>query len=165
MATSAKVAASSDGREVTLPLVAHLITIRCKPRLLTEGDTPWMLDLGDRRYPDRYDRLGTEQWYRNIVLKGPMMFLPLRTDNAFLIAMLSTTPWTPATPECNIVLVCAEEGRMYEAITLLRASIEWAKRRKCSLWRLSSETDFDLQPIAFKLGAREANVRYVLRLE
>lgn len=124
-----------------------------------------MAELGDRRYPGRYDRLGTEMWVRNIVLKGPMMFLPIRSDNAFLIAMLSTTPWIPQTPECNVVLVCAEDGHMWEAIMLLRASIEWARRRKCSLWRLSSETDFDLAPIAHKLGATEANVRYVLRLE
>ena len=123
-----------------------------------------MLELGDRRYPGRYDRLGTEMWCRNIVLKGPMMFLPIRSDHAFLIAMLSTTPWTPATPECNVVLVCAEEGRMWEAIMLLRASQEWADRRLCSLWRLSSETDFDIGPIAHKLGATEANVRYVKRL-
>ena len=124
-----------------------------------------MLELGDRRYPGRYDRLGTEMWVRNIVLKGPMMFLPLRTADAFLIAMISTTPWMPQAPEANVVLVCAEEGHMWEAIMLLRASIEWAKRRKCTLWRLSSETDFDLAPIAHKLGANEANVRYVLRLE
>lgn len=162
MATSLKVAASSDGQALErLTVAPHFNT----PRLLTENDCSWMLELGDRRYPDRYDRLGTEQWYRNIVLKGPMMFLPIRTDNAFLIAMLSTTPWMPQTPECNVVLVCAEEGHMWEAIMLLRASIAWAKNRKCSLWRLSSETDFDLAPIAHKLGATEANVRYVKRLE
>ena len=123
-----------------------------------------MAELGDRRYPGRYDRLGTEMWVRNIVLKGPMMFLPIRSDHAFLIAMLSTTPWMPQTPECNVVLVCAEEGSMWEAVMLLRASQEWANRRLCSLWRLSSETDFDLEPIALKLGATEANVRYVKRL-
>lgn len=124
-----------------------------------------MQELGDRRYPGKYDRLGVEMWVRNIVLKGPMMFLPIRTDNAFMIAMLSTTPWVPQTPECNVALVCADDGCMWEAVMLLRASIEWAKRRKCSLWRLSSETDFDLEPIALKLGARERSVRYVLRLE
>lgn len=124
-----------------------------------------MADLGRRRYSGAYDHLGTEMWFRNIVLKGPMMFLPIKTDNAFLIAMISTTPWKPAAPECNVTLVCAEEGHMWDAVVLLRASIEWAKRRKCSLWRLSSETDFDLEPIALKLGAREAHVRYVLRLE
>ena len=123
-----------------------------------------MVELGDRRYHGRYDRLATEMWVRNIVLKGPMMFLPIRSANAFLIAMLSTTPWMPAAPECNVTLVCAEEGKMWEAIVLLRASIEWAKRRKCSLWRVSSETDFDLEPIALKLGAKERNTRYVLRL-
>jgi hypothetical protein len=52
---------------------------------------------------------------------------------------------------------------MWEAVMLLRASIEWAKRRKCSLWRISSETDFDLEPIARKLGAVEPSTRWVLR--
>ena len=163
MATSLKVAASSDGLDVAASS-RHAPYQKPRPRLITEDDVDWMLGLGDRRYPGRYDRLGTVMWMRNIVLKGPMMFLPLRTDHAFLIAMLSTTPWMPATPECNITLVCAEEGRMWEAVMLLRASIEWAKRRKCSLWRISSETDFDLAPIAHKLGATEANVRYVKRL-
>lgn len=124
-----------------------------------------MRELGDRRYPASYDRLGVEMWVRNIVLKGPMMFLPIRTDDAFLIAILSTTPWVPQTPECNVALVCAEEKHMWQAIILLRASIEWAKRRKCSLWRLSSETDYDLEPIALKLGAKERQVRYALRFE
>jgi hypothetical protein len=124
-----------------------------------------MQELGGRRYPGRYDRLATEMWVRNIVLKGPMMFLPIRSDHAFLIGMLSTTPWCPQTPECNVALVCAEEGKMWQAMMLIRISIEWAKRRKCSLWRLSSETDFDLQPIALKVGAKELNVRYILRLE
>ena len=163
MATSLKVAASSDGPDVDAS-GRRAVYQKPRARLITENCIGWMLELGDRRYPGRYDRLGTEMWVRNIVLKGPMMFLPIRTDHAFLIAMLSTTPWMPATPECNVVLVCAEEGKMWEAIMLLRASIEWAKRRKCSLWRISSETDFDLEPIAHKLGATEANVRYVKRL-
>jgi hypothetical protein len=162
MATSATGRLSSDGQALErLTVAPHFNT----PRLLTENDCGWMLDLGKRRYSNQFDFQATEQWYRNIVLKGPMMFWPMRTDNAFCIAMLSTTPWRPATPECNVTLVCAAENCMWEAVMLLRASIEWAKRRKCSLWRLSSETDFDLAPIAHKLGATEANVRYVLRLE
>jgi hypothetical protein len=161
MATSLKVAASSGG------LDADTSSRRAsyqKPRLILESDVPWMVDLGNRRYGNQYDRFGTEMWFRNIVLRGPMMFFPERTDNAFCITMISTTPWRPEAAEANVTLVCAEEGCMWEAIMLLRASIEWAKRRKCSLWRLSSETDFDLAPMAAKLGATEANVRYVKRL-
>jgi hypothetical protein len=123
-----------------------------------------MVDVGSRRYGAHYDRLATEQWVRNLVLKGPMIFLPIRTDDAFLIAMLSTTPWMPSVPECNVGMVCADDGAVWQAVTLLRASIEWARRRKCSIWRLSSDTDYDLTPIALKLGARELSVRHVLRL-
>lgn len=164
MATSLKVAASSDGSDVDAS-GRRAPYQKQQLRLITENDIAWMVELGDRRYSGRYDRLGVEMWFRNIVLKGPMMFLPIRSDNAFLIAMLSTTPWVPQTPEANVALVCADEGAMWEAVMLLRASIEWAKRRKCSLWRVSSETDFDLEPIALKLGAKERQVRYVLRLE
>jgi hypothetical protein len=162
MATSATGRLSSDGQVFKhLTVAPHFNT----PRLILEADVPWMMDLGNRRYGNQYDRFGTEMWFRNIVLRGPMMFWPCRTDNAFCIAMISTTPWRPEAAECNVVLVCAEDGHMWEAITLLRGSIDWAKRRKCSLWRLSSETSFDLEPIAAKLGATEANVRYVKRLD
>lgn len=93
------------------------------------------------------------------------MFLPIRTDDAFLIAMLSTTPWRPSTPECNVALVCADNGCMWQAVQLLRFSIEWARQRKCSLWRVSSETDFDLTPIAHKLGATTPDHRWIMRFE
>lgn len=133
-------------------------------RLLTENDIPWLLEIGSRRYPDHYDRIATEGWFRNLVLKGPLMFLPIRTDDAFLIAMLSTTPWRPSTPECNVAMIAADDGCAWQAVTLLRISIGWAKSRKCFLWRLSSETDFDLKPIARKLGATEPDHRWVLKL-
>lgn len=122
-----------------------------------------MLDLGNRRYSNQFDRIATEGWFRNLVLKGPLMFLPVRTDHAFLIAMLSTTPWRPSTPECNVAMICADYGCMWEAVALLRYSIEWAKKRKCWLWRLSSETEFDMEPIARKLGATEPDNRWILR--
>jgi hypothetical protein len=143
----------------------ELVRARRQPRLILEGDVPWQVDLAKRRYPASFDFLAGEMWMRNIVLKGPMMFLPIRTDNAFLVAFISTTPWRPSEAECNVTMVCAEEGAMWDAMILLRASIEWGKRRKCTIWRLSSETDFDLEPIALKLGAHERSIRYVMRLD
>ena len=133
--------------------------------MITEADIPWMREVGARRYPqDKFDHDGTEGWVRNIVLKQPFLFLPIRTDNAFLIAMLSTSPWTPAEFETNIVMVCADHGFMWEALRLLRVSIEWGKRRKCSSWRLTSEND-DLTMLARRVGATEISPRFMLRLE
>jgi hypothetical protein len=162
MATSATGRLSSDGQALERLTVAPRNNT---PRLLTEGDCGWMLALAKRRYSNHFDFQATEMWYRNLVLKGPMLFYPMRTDNAFCISMLSTTPWNPSTPEANVVLVCADENCVWEAVTLLRASIAWAKNRKCSLWRVSSETHFDLGAIAHKLGAKEPQVRWVMRLE
>lgn len=117
-----------------------------------------------KRYPsDKFDRFGTEGWIRNTVLKSPLLFFPVRTDNAFLVAMLTTTPWTPAEFETNILIVCADHGGMWEALSLLRASINWARLRKCSSWRLTSDND-DLTMLARRLGATELSPRFTLEL-
>jgi hypothetical protein len=131
---------------------------------MTEDDIPWLKYLCLKKYPDTYDPISTERWFRTYVLASPMMFFPVCTDNAFCIAMLSTVPWTPAEFECNVIFVCAEDGAMWEALTLLRASVNWARRRKCTTWRISSDTDHDLAPLARRLGATELSPRFCLRL-
>jgi hypothetical protein len=138
------------------------LAVLVKP--ITEADIPWMLEVAAKRYPtDKFDLLSTETWFRNIVLKSPMIFLPIRTKNAFLVAMLCCVPWIPAEFETNIILVCADEGAMWEALRLLRVSVEWAKIRKCSSWRLTSEND-DLTMMARRIGANEISPRFQLRL-
>ena len=133
-------------------------------RPLTEADIPWLHRVCAKRYPrDKFDPEGTEGWFRNIVLKSPLLFLPIRTDNAFLIAMLCCVPWTPADFETNVIMVCADDGAMWEALRLLRVSVEWARRRKCSAWRLTSEND-DLTALARRIGATETSPRFNLRL-
>ena len=135
-----------------------------EPRLLTENDVPWLINLGIRRYPNNYDPQTTENWLRNQVLKQFITFFATRTENACQISMLSLAPWTPAEPECNLVTSVAEEGHMWELIRLIRGSIEWARRRKCVLWRMSSDTSYDYQMIAKRLRAEEIAPRYVVRL-
>jgi hypothetical protein len=123
-----------------------------------------MLDLAKRRYSDRLDFVSAEGWMRNICLKGPMVFLPIRSDDAFLVAMIACVPWLPGDWECNVIMVCAEEGAHWQAIGLARASIVWAKKRNCVEWRISSETDSSIESIAARVGAEELTHRYRLRL-
>lgn len=132
-------------------------------RLLTERDIAWMADLGKRRYSNAYDFRTVEGWFTNIVLKSPLAFLPIRTDSAFCIALLSTTPWAGGS-ECNIALLCADHNSGWQAMTLLKATIDWARQRKASVWRIASETEFDLGPLALRLGAKEQTPRYNLEL-
>jgi hypothetical protein len=108
--------------------------------------------------------MATEGWFRNIVLRAPLVFLPVRLDGAFLIGALNIIPWAPGELEANVVLVVADEGRMWEAIELLRLSIDWAKTRRATEWRLTSETEREFGPIALRLGAKELSPRYCLRL-
>ena len=129
-----------------------------------EDDLPWLHALGSKRYPARFDPDAACQWFRNIVLKSPMMFYPVRSADAFAISMLSCLPWTPNELETNVVFLCADDGAMWQALKLLRASIAWAERRKCTVWRMSSDTDYDLRALAYRLGARDLSPRFELRL-
>ena len=123
-----------------------------------------MLDLGRRRYAKRWDALAVEGWFRNIVCKQPLIFLPIRLDNAFLIGVINIIPWAPAELEFTTMLICADDGKLWEVVTLLRFSIEWARKRKLADWRLSSETEFEFGALAKRLGAVALSPRYSLRL-
>jgi hypothetical protein len=130
-------------------------------RLMVEADLPWLREMFRQRYPDRYNPITTEGWFVNIVLKNPLLFLPIRTDNALLIAMITCLPWLPDEFESNIVCIC---GKGWEVVSLLRASIEWAEMRKCVVWRLQSDTDFDIAPLAKRAGATEVSPRFAVRM-
>ena len=134
------------------------------PWLTTENDLHWLISLGKKRYGSQYDYGTVEGWYRNIVLKSPLMFRSARTQNAFAISMLSCLPWTPSEFECNVVFICADEGAMWESMKLLRDSIAWARQRKCTKWKLSSDTDKDVYMMAKRLGATEVSPRFTLEL-
>lgn len=140
------------------------VSVLVEPRLLTEDDIPWLFNLCRKKYSHRYDPVRTEGWFRNNVLKQPLLFLPQRTPNAFCISMLSVSPWLPAEYECHISFLCADDGAMWETMKLMRASLVWAKQAKCTSWKIASDTDADLAPLARRLGATEIAPRFILRL-
>lgn len=134
------------------------------PWLLTENDIQWLIFLGKKRYGIDWDDATTEGWFRNIVLKSPLMFRAVRTANAFSVSMITTLPWQPSEFECHVVFVCADDGAMWEAFKLMRDSVAWAKKRKCTCWRLASDTEVDLYSMARRLGATEISPRFKLEL-
>lgn len=123
-----------------------------------------MVELCKRRYGERYDLLTTEAWVRNHVLQNPLIYLSIRNDAAFLIAYLHNLPWTAQEYEAEVALICAEEGRAWKAIELLRASIEWGRWRQAKRWIFSSGTSFDFAPIAKRLHAYTLPPRYQIDL-
>lgn len=131
---------------------------------MTADDLPWINELCKRRYPQVYTQHETDSWYLNSVLRSPMNFFPARTADAFCISMLSAKPWIAGGLECHVVFICADDGALWQAMRLLRSSIAWAKLRKCTDWRMSSDTDYDLRPLAMRLGATEPQPYWVLRL-
>lgn len=131
---------------------------------MTENDIAWMYELCIRKYSNHYDPVSSEAWFRNRVLKEPLLFWAQRTDNAFAIAFISTTPWIPKEFECSVIMLVADDGHYWEAIRLLRGSIDYARSRKCTYWRLTSDTDTDLAMFARRVGATEISPRFTIRL-
>ena len=135
-------------------------------RTLTEQDIPWLFYICRKQYSNKFDAIATEIWFRNTVLKSPLLYCPQRTDNAFCISMMTTTPWMPSEFETTVVFICADDtpGHVWETMRLLRASVAWAKSRRCVAWRCASETDSDLTAFARRVGATEISPRFTLSL-
>jgi hypothetical protein len=133
-------------------------------RLIVEADIPFLLDLGKRRSPVEFDAQSTEMWARNIVLKSPLLFYPVRTDHAFMVCNLVRDAWEPGVTICNNMLLHSEAGAVWEEVALVRAAVEWARRRHCTEYRIWSDTSVDMQAIARRVGAEPSAVRYTVRL-
>lgn len=131
---------------------------------MTEDDLGWLIRLCKKRYAHSYDSETTTAWFKNVVLRSPLMFYAIRTEDAFCITMISVTPWLPNSIEANVIFLCADDDCWWQTIRLLRCSIDWTKRRQCTLWRIASDTDYDLRPLAHRVGAKELSPRWVLRL-
>ena len=132
-------------------------------RLLIEGDLPWLQSLFKKRYP-KHDALTTERWFRAYICKDALHAYAVRTDDAFLVAMQTILPWIPSEPEVNVVAICADDGAGWQVIRLLRASIEWARHRNAARWRLTSDTSYDVWPLAERVGATAIRPRYEIDL-
>jgi hypothetical protein len=131
--------------------------------MMHEGDLPWLTNLCLRRYSPHYDPPGAEGWFRNTVLKSPILFYPARTGNAFTITMIACEPWEPSQFTANVVFTCCEDGFMWDTIQLLRDSVDWGRKRRCVAWRMWSDTDYNVGPLARRVGAAEYLPRYGLR--
>lgn len=133
-------------------------------RVIVDDDVSWMIEMASRRYPSRFDLRAAELWLRGVVLRQPMMFLPIRTESAFCVAMLSANPWLPTELHAVNAMVCAEDHKGWEAVALLRECIAWAKKRNCVDWRINSDTDVNITPFAHRLGAVEEKGSYRVTL-
>lgn len=125
------------------------------------GDLPWLLSLADKRYR-HFDPGTTLAWLAGII-QNPQALVS-RTDDAFVIAIYTTPAWHPAEPECHVHFLCAAEGCHWQAMKLLRETVAWARGHGCVRWWFSSETQYEIGPLAKRLGARPRVMRYCLDL-
>jgi hypothetical protein len=124
-----------------------------------------MVEVMQRRFNNNMDGMVCAAMVRSHVLSNPMQYLCVRTTGGFLIAVLTYEWWRPQDPICNVIVVCAEDGKGWDALALLRLSIEWARERKATVWRYESDTMFDIGPLMRRLGIEKTTPRYKLNLE
>jgi hypothetical protein len=122
-----------------------------------------MVGVMQRRFAGQMDGIASAGWVRNNVLTNPLNYLCIRSDNGFLIATLSLWPWYPR-PVCTVIVVCVDQGKHWQAIPLLRVSIEWARYRKAIDWRYESDTPYDIGALMKRLGVPQDAPRYKLVL-
>lgn len=134
-------------------------------RPLTSNDVAWARALFIKRYPNNFDADTTEAWLREVVLRGPMIFHAVRTQDALCISLMTSYPWLPNERLVNVVSIVAEHGAIWQALAVLRASIAWARSRKAASWRCQSDVDVtDLEPLMKRLGIPPASPRFKIAL-
>lgn len=133
-----------------------------KVREMTGMDIPWFIDLGIKRYPSRWDPIGTEWWLRNRILANATHCLAIRTDHAACVTVCSATGWLPSDWDALVTTLMADEGAVWETLPLLRTSRDWAHRKKCVTWKVATETKYDLGALARRVGAVQGPPYYVI---
>lgn len=132
-------------------------------RPITVEDVPWILSLAHRRYTKTPDPGTTLKWLMQVI-NSPNEALAIRSDHAFCVAIYSVPPWWPNEPEVHIAVLVADKGAHWQAIRLLKDTIAWARGRGCARWWLSSETDYDFEMLAKRVGARPRVMKYEVPL-
>lgn len=126
-------------------------------------DLPWVLSLAHRRYTHTPDPGTTLAWLARII-QSPDVASAIRSDGAFCVATLNVPPWWPDERECHVSVLVADKGCHWQAISLLRETIQWARVRGCVRWYLSSETDVDFGLLAQRVGCTFQVVKYGIDL-
>lgn len=132
-------------------------------RRLTEDDFPWLHELFPRRYPG-YSARGAETWMRAKFRGSLEACLAQRTDDAFCVTLLHGYHWLPFQYEAHVIALCAEEGRVWQAIALLRCSVIWGYEQGATAWRIHADTGSDIGPLMRRLRVPEDKPRYKLDL-
>ena len=123
-----------------------------------------MTDICVRRYPQNYDLKTTERWLKQTVLPQSLIYYAARTDDAFCVSMVAVAPWTPSDFRCEVCIIGADVGHVWQCIPLLKASIAWARGRKCVSWHCDSATSQEIGPLMKRVGATAIEPRYRMEL-
>lgn len=130
-------------------------------RRCTIDDLPWILSLGYHRYGP-YDP-GPVVLRIAQIIASPDTYI-MRTDHALCIATLDSPVWRVKAIECHVMILAAYEGYHWEAVKLLKGSVQWAADRDCYRWWFGSETSSEVDAICKRVGAEVGSTRYKIEI-
>src|SRR5215475_4680323 len=82
-------------------------------RPIIHADLPWMVPIFKQRYSNAFDAEESLRWMTNVVLPAPHVFYAIRSENAFLIALLTFPPWIPERRDAYVVVVATAPGHIW----------------------------------------------------
>ena len=132
-------------------------------RPATTADIPWILKIAEKRYGPQIEDLGlVEKWL--LSTRGEPNVCFLRSDHAFVVSTRIPKFYAPSSPEAGTIFIASENNSPWETLALLRTSAAWYKVQGCKAYRIDSATDYDIEPLALRLGAKPVSTTYALRL-
>ena len=136
-------------------------------RLASQNDISWLVPLAKSCYGERIeDSEGVATWL-DAQLKNPDFFIA-RGDFAAVAVGVFRYFYAPRRPEASVIFVLGSRHEpakaVWEAASLLKHAVLWAKGKEARLFKMDSATAIDVAPLAQRIGAKPTGQTYVLEL-
>ena len=128
----------------------------------TERDIEECVAIAASRYRE-LDVPATIAWARARINEPKLSFL--RSENAVCCVIYESTFWAPNEADARLIFLAGRMGAgLWEAYSLMKEQVRRAKALGCSKFYMGTETEFDLSPIAKRLGFVHAGATYRMEL-
>lgn len=125
----------------------------------TAGDAAWLMELGQKMYGKLLqNHEKTLEWLISNINSPDS--LVLRTDESAIICVCRPMPFSDF-PVASVVLFA---GKPWDLTGLFREAKIWAKSKGAEKLHFRSTTEYDIEPLAKRIGAKIEYPAYSVRL-
>ena len=129
-------------------------------RRCTVLDIEDMLRIANECYP-HFNQRKAIAWAEGALLNAQFGFF--RTANSWGCAVLAEV-FYEETPRCAMMFLAARDGKAWEAVTVLKALVEWGRRSGATSFTFGEDTGMRMDVLAKRIGAKVDRPNYRLDL-